>query len=675
MASIKSQMTLNDGMSATINRITKSLQTLTGSFIAMQQASANGVNAQNFEAANAALVRQINLAEQLANEFSNVADETERTRKNIEDSTNKTEDLMGKVKKVVTTLGITAGVQKLIALSDQQANNTARLSLLVDDGGSVSEVENMIFASAMRSRSAYQDTVGAVAKLGMTAADAFSDASGKLDFKQVIGFTELLNKNFVIGGASASEQAAAMYQLTQAMASGRLQGEEYKSIIENAPLLAASIEDYMRNVAGAEGAMKDWASQGLLRADVIKAAVFSTAGDVNDAFSKIPLTWSQVWTLTQNIILKCLNPVLRFINLIANNLDIAIPVTLAAAAALSAYMLAAHGAELAEKARAAATFAATAAKILAVPVVSLLTGATMAETAAQWGLNAALYACPIVWIIALVIALIAVLFAVVAIINKITGSTISATGLIFGAISVLVALIGNLLVGALNAFLQLIWTIFCEPFVGIIEWILNACNGGFNSFVGAVGNLIGQVISWVLSLFKVVTAVIDAIFGFDWTSKLTSWQAAVTSWGKTETAISLDRSAPLVEKRFEYGFDGSGAWQAGKSFGKGIEDKIGGMFGGGDGFNYDELMGNVGAIAGNTDAMAGGLDMSNEQLEYLRDIAERDAVNRFTTAEVKIDMTGMTNKISGSADLDGVISGLTEGFAASLLTAAEGVPA
>jgi len=183
---------------------------------------------------------------------------------------------MGKVKKVVTTLGITAGVQKLIALSDQQANNTARLSLLVDDGGSVSEVENMIFASAMRSRSAYQDTVGAVAKLGMTAADSFSDASGKLDFKQVIGFTELLNKNFVIGGASASEQAAAMYQLTQAMASGRLQGDEYKSIIENAPLLAASIEDYMRNVAGAEGAIKDWASQGLLTADVIKAAVFSS---------------------------------------------------------------------------------------------------------------------------------------------------------------------------------------------------------------------------------------------------------------------------------------------------------------------------------------------------------------------------------------------------------------
>ena len=675
MASIKSQMTLNDGMSAVINRITKSLQTLTGSFVAVQQASSNGVNTRNFEAANSALVRQINLAEQLASEFSNVADETERTRKNIEDSTNKTEDLMSKVSGLATKLGIAAGAKKLLELSDQQAGNTARLSLLVDDGGSVSEVENMIFASAMRSRSAYQDTVGAVAKLGITAADAFSDASGNLDFEQVIGFTELLNKNFVIGGASASEQAAAMYQLTQAMASGRLQGDEYRSIIENAPLLAASIEDYMRNVAGAEGSMKDWASQGLLTADVIKAAVFSTAGDVNDAFSKIPLTWSQVWTLTKNIILKCLNPVLRFINLIANNLDLAIPLIIVAATAIGAYTLAVHGAEIAEKAHAAAIVASNTAKFLAVPIVAMLTHSTVAQTAAQWGMNAALYACPIVWIIALVIALIAALFAIVAIINKITGSTISATGLIFGAIFVLAALIGNLVIGTLNAIIQLIWTIFVEPFLGIIEWILNACNGGFDSFGGAVANLIGQVISWFLSLGKVVTTIIDAIFGTNWTNGLTSLQAKVTSWGKTEDAVSFDRDAQLMEGRFEYGFDGSGAWQAGNTFGKGIEDKIGGMFGGGDGFNYDELMGNVGAINENTDAMAGGLDVSNEQLEYLRDIAERDAVNRFTTAEVKIDMTGMTNKISGSADLDGVISGLTEGFAASLLTAAEGVPA
>ena len=675
MASIKSQMTLNDGMSAVINRITKSLQTLTGSFVAVQQASSNGVNTQNFEAANSALVRQINLAEQLANKFGNVADETERTRKNIEDSTNKTEDLMSKVSGLATKLGIAAGAKKLLELSDQQAGNTARLSLLVDDGGSVSEVENMIFASAMRSRSAYQDTVGAVAKLGITAADAFSDASGNLDFEQVIGFTELLNKNFVIGGASASEQAAAMYQLTQAMASGRLQGDEYRSIIENAPLLAASIEDYMRNVAGAEGSMKDWASQGLLTADVIKAAVFSTAGDVNDAFSKIPLTWSQVWTLTKNIILKCLNPVLRFINLIANNLDLAIPLIIVAATAIGAYTLAVHGAEIAEKAHAAAIVASNTAKFLAVPIVAMLTHSTVAQTAAQWGMNAALYACPIVWIIALVIALIAALFAIVAIINKITGSTISATGLIFGAIFVLAALIGNLVIGTLNAIIQLIWTIFVEPFLGIIEWILNACNGGFDSFGGAVANLIGQVISWFLSLGKVVTTIIDAIFGTNWTNGLTSLQAKVTSWGKTEDAVSFDRDAQLMEGRFEYGFDGSGAWQAGNTFGKGIEDKIGGMFGGGDGFNYDELMGNVGAINENTDALAGGLDVSNEQLEYLRDIAERDAVNRFTTAEVKIDMTGMTNKISGSADLDGVISGLTEGFAASLLTAAEGVPA
>ena len=238
------------------------------------------------------------------------------------------------------------------------------------------------------------------------------------------------------------------------------------------------------------------------------------------------------------------------------------------------------------------------------------------------------------------------------------------------------AFIGNTVIGLLNALIQYIWAIFVAPFLGIVEWILNVCNGGFNSFGDAVANLIGQIIGWFLNLGKVVTTIIDAIFGTNWTAGLESLQSSVTAWGKNENAITLDKNAPTIDYRFEYG----DAWAAGNDFGKGIDAKIGGMFnmgGLGDtsGFDLGDIAAYTGETADNTGKTADALAVTEEQLEYLRDIAERDAINRFTTAEVKIDMTGMTNRIDGSADLDGVISQLTEGFTEALVTAAEGVHA
>ena len=306
----------------------------------------------------------------------------------------------------------------------------------------------------------------------------------------------------------------------------------------------------------------------------------------------------------------------------------------------------------------------------------VLTGNTAAASAAVFTFNSALLASPITWIIMLIAVVIGLLYGVVAIINKVTGSSISATGLICGAIAVAGAFIGNTVIGLLNALIQYIWAIFVAPFLGIVEWILNVCNGGFNSFGDAVANLIGQIIGWFLNLGKVVTTIIDAIFGTNWTAGLESLQSSVTAWGKNENAITLDKNAPTIDYRFEYG----DAWAAGNDFGKGIDAKLGGMFnmgglGDSSGFDLGDIAAYTGETADNTGKTADALAVTEEQLEYLRDIAERDAINRFTTAEVKIDMTGMTNRIDGRADLDGVISQLTEGFTEALVTAAEGVHA
>ena len=677
MATIRSQMVLNDQVTGVLKNITRALDITLHSFEQMQDASANAVDVRLLNQARAGL-GEVNLAvREMEENYRRAAQQEQQVTQNIRQSTqaeqqlnasirggnDALDDMVGKAKNLAATIGASVGLKKLIELSDQMTSTTARLSFLVDDGGSVDELEAKIMASAQRSRAAYLDTASAIASMGANAGAAFTSND------ELIAFMEQVNKQFVIGGASAQGQAAAMLQLTQAMAAGALRGEELNSILENAPGIARAIE---QDMGIAEGSIKSYAEKGAVSATVVKNALLSIADETNAKFNGMAMTWGQVWTQMGNIALKVTRPLLTAINWLANNLSVIGPILLGLGAAFLVFQVAAHWTQIAT--------VATAAYHAVVNLLSIgfgvLTGNTAAASAAVFTFNSALLASPITWIIKLIAVVIGLLYGVVAIINKVTGSSISATGLICGAIAVAGAFIGNTVIGLLNALIQYIWAIFVAPFLGIVEWILNVCNGGFNSFGDAVANLIGQIIGWFLNLGKVVTTIIDAIFGTNWTAGLESLQSSVTAWGKNENAITLDKNAPTIDYHFEYG----DAWAAGNDFGKGIDAKIGGMFnmgglGDSSGFDLGDIAAYTGETADNTGKTADALAVTEEQLEYLRDIAERDAINRFTTAEVKIDMTGMTNRIDGSADLDGVISQLTEGFTEALVTAAEGVHA
>lgn len=677
MATIRSQMVLNDQVTGVLKNITRALDITLHSFEQMQDASANAVDVRLLNQARAGL-GEVNLAvREMEENYRRAAQQEQQVTRNIRQSTqaeqqlnasirggnDALDDMVGKAKNLAATIGASVGLKKLIELSDQMTSTTARLNFIVDDGGSVKALEAKIMASAQRSRAAYLDTASAIASMGANAGAAFSSND------ELIAFMEQVNKQFVIGGASAQGQAAAMLQLTQAMAAGALRGEELNSILENAPGIARAIEQYM---GIAEGSIKSYAEKGAVSATVVKNALLSIADETNAKFNGMAMTWGQVWTQMGNIALKVTQPLLTAINWLANNLSVIGPILLGLGTAFLVFQVAAHWTQIAA--------VATAAYHAVVNLLSIgfgvLTGNTAAASAAVFTFNSALLASPITWIIMLIAVVIGLLYGVVAIINKVTGSSISATGLICGAIAVAGAFIGNTVIGLLNALIQYIWAIFVAPFLGIVEWILNVCNGGFNSFGDAVANLIGQIIGWFLNLGKVVTTIIDAIFGTNWTAGLESLQSSVTAWGKNENAITLDKNAPTINYRFEYG----DAWAAGNDFGKGIDAKIGGMFntgglGDSSGFDLGDIAAYTGETADNTGKTADALAVTEEQLEYLRDIAERDAINRFTTAEVKIDMTGMTNRIDGSADLDGVISQLTEGFTEALVTAAEGVHA
>lgn len=714
MGNIRAAIALYDGVTSPLQSMHKAMGVVLNTFEAMQQASGRAVDTAAIREAREEWAKAGTAFDTIEENIRNANNEQQNFNNSIRGGSNSANGLLSIIKKVAIAAGGIAGINKVLNISDELASTKARLNLLVDDGGSVEALEQKIMASAQRSRSAYFDTASAVAKLGLNAGNAFG---GNMD--QVIAFMEQVNKQFVIGGATAQEQSNAMIQLTQAMAAGALRGEELNSILDGAPGIARAIEKYM---GIAEGSIKTVAQEGKVTAEVVKNAMFAMADETNAKFDSMPKTWAQIWVDMKNQALSMFAPILTKINQIGNStkfqkvttglinglaavanvassaLDILIaiasvfvdnwgiiqPLVLGIAAAMllyNGYLIANNAITAISNAQkglaAVQAYKAAVANTTLAATEKAEAMAKASATAAQYGFNAALLACPLTWILLIIIAVIAAIYMIVAAINKLTGSTISATGIICGVVAVAGAFVLNCAIGVLNAIIQAIWTIFVAPFLGIVEWILNVCNGGFNSFGDAVANLIGQIIGWFLNLGKVVTTIIDAIFGTDWTSGLESLQSAVTSWGKNENAIALDKNAPTIDYRATY----SGAWDAGYDFGQGIDDKIGGMFdasgldsmGAFDLSNtLDGIYGNTGDTAANTAATADALDIAEENLAYLRDIAEREAINRFTTAEIKVEQHN-ENHISKDADLDGIMDAWANDFAEKLEVSEEGV--
>jgi tape measure domain-containing protein len=649
------------------------------------------------------IIRRTNEA---TNKILNASGATDKFNKKLENmgaSANVANTGLGKLVKTLISL---AAIKKGIDIVDEYTNIASRLALINDGLLTQAELQNKIFAAANRSRGSYTDMADAIAKMGLMARDAFS-VDGKLNIDELVVFTELVQKSFKIAGASISEQQAAMRQLAQAMASGRLQGDELVSIMENAPMIYEAIAKYMGKT---KGELKKLSSEGAITADIIKNAMFAAADDINKKFEKMPMTFGDIWNKIKNGATRAFRPVIEEINRLINNEDFnkfinglvtgfnllskAALFSMRIISAISSFFInnwsiiepiiwGIVGALVVYNATMGIAWLTTlktvAAKIAHAAATWAEYTAIFALIWAQEGLNAALAACPITWIINGVIALIAIFYAAIAVINKLAGTSISATGVIVGAFAVLGAFIFNLFVDTINA----IWTAFVEPFLGIIEWILNVANGGFNNFGEAVKNLIGNIISWFLSLGKVVTKIIDAIFGTDWTAGLSSLQKQVLSWGKNEKAITLDREAPIISKRIQY----SAAWNVGYSFGKDIQDKLSfsNLFEKLTGFsnNLDNLEGfdfsKFGTASDPITVKGTGkngrveVEMSDEDLQYLRDIAQREYINKFTTATLAPNITVKFGDVHKEADADKLYGRIRKILQEEIAMAAEGV--
>ena len=714
MATIRTAIALYDGVTSPLKSMHKAMNIVLNSFEAMQRASGNSVDTSAIREAREELARAGAAFDSIEQNIRDANDQQQRFNHSIRGGTSAADGLRQKMKGIAATVGGMIGLKQALETSDQLTQTNARLNnalIKFDDGGSIKELEAKVMASAQRSRAYYMDTA-AVAKLGTNARDAFTNMD------EVIAFSELVNKSFVIGGAGAQEQSAAMLQLTQAMASGVLRGEELNSIFENAPGIIQSIADYLDVSIGEIRAM---AAEGQLTADVVKNAMFAAADDIETRFSNMPKTWAQIWTGMKNKALSIFAPILNKLNQIANSskfetvsngvigalaaiasvatvvLDLLItgaswvvdnwgwiaPIVLGVA---GAYIVL-HGAVIAYNA--VQTIGNTLAKI-STARSAIKSGLTLAEaaatttaTGAQVGLNAALLACPITWIIIGIIALIALFYAAVAAVNHFAGTSVSATGIICGAFMAALAVIGNIFVA--------LWNLVVDVFVmiyNLVATVANFIGNVFNDPVGAVCRLFFDLADTVLSVLQALASAIDAIFGSNLSGAVQGWRDSLGGWvnstfGKGTEVMAKMSADDMKLGRFEYG----AAFDMGYEFGQGVEDTVGGLFDFSamdslgadtlDAFNLgntlDGIYGRAGDTAANTAATADALDIAEEDLAYLRDIAEREAINRFTTAEISVDMSGMQNNISNGMDLDGVISGLTEGVNEAIDSMAEGV--
>lgn len=634
--SVSSQITVRDAASRRLERIADRYARVERAARAADTATnATGRNtAEYFDRAS----RSVQNAADNVNDFSRRQQDAERQASMIG-------DVWQRIKGYIGAAGAAFSLSKLVGLSDTLAGNKARLELIVDDGGSVDELNKKIYASAMRARASYTDTAATISKLGLLAGDAFNSND------EMIAFTELMNKNFTIGGASTQEQSSAMYQLTQAMASGRLQGDEYRSIIENAPLLAKAIEDYMRNVQGAEGAMKDWSSEGLLTADVIKAALFSTADEVEERFAKMPMKWGQVWTMASNIAIRALNPLLSAINWVANNISVIGPVVLGLGTAFLVFQVAAHWTQIAS---AAMGIYNGLVNFLTIGY-GVLTGSTAAASAAQFTYNSALLASPVTWVVMMLAVLVAALYAGVAAFNKFTGSGVSATGILMGAFAVLGAHVLNntiiLLQNGFAMFANFIGNLFNDP-VAAVKVL-------FYDMALTVLGYISKMASGIETLINKIPGVtVDITSGLDsFYAKLESAQQKVK-----------DKSG-WVEyvKKMDY-IDYSKAAGAGYRFGEGLADKVSGMFSGSDYAGLGDIAGGVSDIAANTGKIADEVHIADEDLQFFRDVAEMRYIQNFVTLTPTVSMSA---SISEKVDVNGVIQKIEQVLKEEIAESAE----
>lgn len=686
MAEINASINLLNGMTQPLMNVINSVNNVIATLNAVNNAKVK-IDTSSLKVTQTVLNNTsadlLRMQREMENEITNNTLAQENFNNSLRSASTASDNLFKKIKRVAAAyLGIQT-VKAGINLSDTMTQNTARLNLMNDGNQSTEELQKMIYQSAQSSRGDYLGTTDSIAKMGLMAGDAFGSNT------ELIGFMELINKQFKIAGTNAAGIDAAMLQLTQAMGAGALRGEELNSVLEQAPIIVKNIAKYMGVPVGK---IKDLASEGKITADVVKNAMFSASQEINSQFESMPMTFTDVITRVKNAAIQGFQPIAKQINGIVNsdrvkqfvNMSVVLIGKLTSVLSSSINLIAGIGATIYDNwsliapvlgtvvagitaynivlgviaVKTAIVKGATLAYNLALIAQNALHGvnntALIASTAAQWGLNAAMLACPITWIVAGIMLAVGALYLGVAAFNKFTGATISATGIITGAIYGIGAHIYNMIVTSVNMFIsfaEFLANVFTNPIVAIKRLFINlglSILGVIKSVMGIVDKIIDTGISDKLSEMESNLQV-----------KLEGTTAEGYRDFKTATGGRLDYmqlkdTGEAVTKGYKQGEDIS------NSLNFGLDNGM-----------MDQTNSYLSQISGNTAKTNTSLDLTKEELKYMRDLAEQEVINRYTTTSMKVEVSN-NNNISNSLDIDEVAGMLTNKLVESAATVAEG---
>ncbi|KXL52812.1 hypothetical protein CLNEO_18350 [Anaerotignum neopropionicum] len=643
MASIATQINLVDRMSSPLHNVISAVEQMTSALQSVDNAVNHGFDTTAIDNAR----RSVDMANTQMEEIEQSIRQAGQQQENLNNQMNQGHSAMdGLAKKALSMVAAYASIQsigKVMDLSDTMTQTTARLNLMNDGLQTTDELQQKIFESAQRSRGSYIATADVVAKLGQRAGDAFSSND------ETIAFAENLNKMFVIAGASQQEMQSASLQLTQALGSGVLRGEELNAVFESAPNVIQEIADYIGKPIGE---IRQLAADGQITADIVKNALLSATDEVNAQFESMPVTFAQAWQGIQNDLLMTFQPILSIIaqgaGWIHENWSTIEPVFWGLAAAVAAYAL----------------------------ITGISAAATWLSVAANQALIVTMLSNPILWIAILIGFLVAKLYQWVQSVGGVKIAWMIAMNAIKTAgdwawIGIMTGV--NWVMNSFNKFQLTVMTVSTaiQNFMGdmkagvlmTLENMVNGAIGIINDFIAVLNKIPGVSIEAVAQVSFGTTAELEnqankaarnaelTDYANDVAAKISARDMALNQMKSDAIAATAERQAAIDAAQIQ-----AAAKQDSSMY---------------DGF--DAMASNLDDIAGNTGDMKDAVTASEEDLKYMRDIAETQAVNRFTTAEIKIDMGGIQNIVNEKSDLDGIVDYMVNGMNEAMEKAAEGV--